>query len=949
MLVIEIGLGVVSVPPLFCYLKDIDYRGKISMLCEFLSVDPEINPDLARDAFASCCVPPAHYVPGHTHPTAAAHRSAATQCSKNIAANCGSDLYFIQMSKSDQRKGYKGSRQTWWAKDTNVENRCDEKKDDCMLAIVDTDYYMDMPYLLGGKPRPVLLYTAVPAEASAHDQETFTSFNEKGQLDTVVAGGGRYTHFLWDYATDCLIVRKKVCFITYRMTTYAVERKQISPHRQLILLAPIKVYDGIFSSWLAGKLIEGKTLKRFNPIVEARDGSKFIRFNVHKTTGTFVTTSRPGEALCSTLSLADDNAIAAVARLGTTNLMIPTTASWMPIVTSTDQNVARLQKRMATITTEYHRLAIPRKVPTVFPVEQAVRTYQFNPSTFDPEARSKLQAFMNPLVHGAFAGANTSANALQAIKGRIEALKKKEPNYNSIVDKFMDEFVNLVCGSAVLHPCDYESIAERQISAPQRVSLRKAVSTGIIWRRIVKSFIKGEAYADVKDGRIITTFDDLQKLMLAMFAQPAAAHMKQFEWYGPGKKPSEIAKRMVDICADADFMNISDYHRMDGTITGTLRELDRRVLLRLFPAYRAELNELLKATANNTGYLDEHRYDQGTAQGSGCSLTSFIQTLRAAFCSYCAYRHGKNEYGYMYEPVRAFEALGVHNGDDGADPGLSVSDHQWAASKLGLVLEASTVQRGEPGVNFLARYYSSEVWFGCPDSMCDIRRQLAKFHTTLRLPHNVTPEQKCVEKAMAYVATDGNTPVLGELCKQVLVLSSYRPQTPLGIGYWWGRFASSDQYPNNNDSGWMDVELTRLFPEFDREMFNQWLASASTIQEMLSPPLCAEPVPARPSAAVVVDDDIVVPATLPTPTPAAPVAATVPTANARTRNVERRRSDTNIRGRGRGQGRGRGRGRGANTRTQQQQPPTAAAETVTARRRTPPQGAPQYRPVNPRS
>lgn len=928
MLFIEISLGVVSVPPLFCYLKDIDYRGKISMFCEFLSADPAIMPDLARDAFANCCVPPPHLVAGHTHPTAAALRSAATTCSKAIAANCGTDLYFVQMSRSDQRKGYKGSRQTWWAKDTNVENRCDVKRDDDMLAIVDTDYYMDMPYVLGGKPRPVLLYTAVPAEASAHDQETFTSFNEKGQLDTIVAGGGRYTHYLWDYATDCLIVRKKLWFITYRLTTYAVERKQVSLHRQLILLAPIKVYDGVFTSWLAGRLIDGKNLERFDPVVDARDGSKFIRFTVHKDNGTFITTARPGEALCATLSLADDNAVAAVARMGTTNLMIPTTASWMPNEAGSDPDANRLQKRMATITTEFHRLAIPRKVPTVFPVKEGVRNYQFNPSNYNQEARSKVQPFMSPLVHGAFAGDVTSDNARQAIKGRIEALKKREPAHNPIIEKFMDEFVNLVCRGAELHPCDYESIAERQTSAPQRMSLRKAVSTGIVYRKIVKSFIKGEAYADVKDGRIITTFNDLQKLMLAMFALPASNHMKQFKWYGPGMKPSEIAARLVEICSDADFLNISDYHRMDGTIMAILRELDRRVLLRLFPAYRAELNELLKATANNTGFLDDLKYDQGTAQGSGCSLTSFVQTLRAAFCSYCAYRHQKSAYGYLHEPLSAFDKLGIHNGDDGADPELSVSDHMWAATKLGLVLEASVVQRGFPGVNFLARYYSSQVWFGCPDSMCDIKRQLAKFHTTLRLPHNVTPEQKCVEKAMAYVATDRNTPVLGEYCKQVLIMSQYRPQTPLGVGYWWGKFASSEQYPNENADGWMDVELERLFPQLDRMLFNNWLASAGTITLLLSPPLCAEPVPARPNAPAVVDGAIVEPET--NPSPPQPQAVPAPTP------ANRRGGTTGRRNGGR-----------ERNHTQQRQQPAAAAATA-ARGPRSQRGRPNRR-VNPRS
>lgn len=864
MLIIEICAGVVGIPSLLCYLKDIDYRGKISSLCEFLSDDPALMPDLTRDAFARCYVPSPYMVAGHSHPTAAAYRTSATSCAKTVASTCGSDLYFIQMSRSDQRKGYKGSRQTWWAKDTNVENRCDSKKDDDMLAIVDTDYFIDMPHLLSGKPRPVLLYTAVPSEAATQLEDTYTCFNEDGELETIVAGGGRYKHLLWDYAYDSLVAKRYFLGVLYRLTTYAVERKQVSPHRQLILLTPIKVYEWPVC-WIATWLIADQPLRRFNPIAVCNTGTflrpnkqKFVRFKIHKQEGTFVTTARPGEALCSTICLADDNAIAAVARMCTTNLMIPTTATWMPNPGS-DPVVNRIQKRAATITTEFHRHNTGFKEPFVFPVELGVRNYQFEPHNYVQDKRSKIEAFMTPLVHSAFCGDRVKANTKQAIKGRITDLKQSEPAHCPVILQFMEEFVGLVCGDAELHPCDYDEIANHQTSAPQRVSLRTAVTTGMVYRKIVKSFIKGEVQQNVKDERIITTFESCMKLMLAQFARPASEHMKQFDWYGPGKTPVEIAMRMTEICRDANELNVSDFERLDGTVTYFLRMLDTCVLLRLFKAYRAVLNDLLSKTSGNTAYLDDEKYEQGPQQGSGCSLTSFLQTVRTAFCSYCAYRNIKTEYGYVHTPLSAFNSLGIHNGDDGADPDLPIQNHSWAAKKLGLRLEASSIPRGQPGVSFLARYYSDEIWYGRADSMCDIKRQLSKFHTTVRLPSNVQPEQKLVEKAMAYVATDGNTPIIGELCKTVLQVSAYRPQTPLGVGYWWGRFEESTQYPNSNAGGWMDVELERLFPEFDRIVFNNWLATARSPTILLSPPLCAEPVRAKPKVPVVVDGEIVEP------------------------------------------------------------------------------------------
>jgi hypothetical protein len=144
--------------------------------------------------------------------------------------------------------------------------------------------------------------------------------------------------------------------------------------------------------------------------------------------------------------------------------------------------------------------------------------------------------------------------------------------------------------------------------------------------------------------------------------------------------------------------------------------------------------------------------------------------------------------------------------------------------------------------------------------MCDVKRQLSKFHTTIRLPDNVKAGQKLAEKAMSYVATDGNTPVIGELCQRVLVLSPEMPQKLHGIGNWWAKFEKSVQYPNTNVDGWMDVEFEHLLPTFDRVQFNNWLDGIKSAKELLSPPLCDEPKRPTPALVpVVVDEEIIPP------------------------------------------------------------------------------------------
>jgi hypothetical protein len=759
----------------------------------------------------------------------------------------GSRLYVVAMSKSDQRKGLDGSRSWFWAKDVNASNQNSKRSPNDLQYICDVDYYMDMPEFLAERSVPTLLYTTVPeAAASTGEDDTSFTFDNDGSLVTIITGGGTYKHHLWDYAQDsCLVSKTFLWFFKYKTIVYAIERKQVTKHRQLVLFSPIREF-GWLSGLLARSILDHKPLKRFNP-VQVHKSETFIRFNVVKPNGDLLcTTSRPNEFLCATVPIQDDNAVATVARLGTMQLMLPTTHSWIK------------DRHHAAVLTAYHRVANPCAAPYVFPVANAVRTYHYNTDTYHQDDRSKIQAFMSPLVHCAFAPVNNQASEEACVTGRITSLRKTEPKYNRFRDQCMDEFANFICRET-LHPVPFEDIYDKQKSANQRMSLAKAVVMGCHRPRVLKCFLKAEAYPQVKDPRNISTYNDADKLDMATYASALSDHLKKFNWYAPGMTPLTIANRVVEICEHAEFVNVSDYHRMDGTITYCLRKVDRAVVMRFFPNHRTHLNELLKTNVDNKGYLPHGTtFDQGPSHGSGCSATSVFQTLRAAFTAYLAFRKTRRADGSHYNPEAAFSALGLHCGDDGIDADLPSETHEAAAKSVGLSLDVVLIPRYERGVNFLSRYFSPEVWTGSPHSMCDITRQLAKLHVTTRLPNGYENSLKLIEKSLSFVATDRNTPVLGELCQRVLSVTDIRPSRSMGIGQWWSKFEQSVQYPNDNVDQWMDAEFNIRMPAFARSTFNTWLASANTVKELLLPPICTPFVAAAPTIVdVIVDDDVV--------------------------------------------------------------------------------------------
>jgi hypothetical protein len=304
--------------------------------------------------------------PGHTHANAAALRTGASDFVRNYASYMGSSVFSIGMSKSDQRKNIRGSRQWYWAKDVQAVNSLDTPRVTDTLYMCDVDYYVDIPNLLTEHFSPVVLYTVVPESAcSTAEDDTSFCFDADGNLHTTINGGGSYKHPLWDYGSDSLLTQSYWFFglLPWTTTSYAVERKQVGIHRQVVLLTPIRRFYGL-GAFLANLLLETKPLKRFQPIVVANDGTRFVRFKVQKMSGLYVTLARPGSYVCATVPASADDAVATISRLGKTSLMLPSAASWIK-----DDRAA------AAVLTEYHRVSSPCDSPYVFPIEQAVRSY----------------------------------------------------------------------------------------------------------------------------------------------------------------------------------------------------------------------------------------------------------------------------------------------------------------------------------------------------------------------------------------------------------------------------------------------------------------------------------------------------------------------------------------------------------------------------------------------
>jgi hypothetical protein len=814
-------------------------RQLISFLLEVHARQPEINPLVVRAQFGNIPCADLSAVQGHTHGKAAANRSTGSFQIDVLSRLLGRDAFFYQHSASDLRSGRKGSRSHFWIKDLNVPFGASEPGPDDLIAMIDVDQYVDMNYFMTKHFNPTLIYTFQPGTVCHSDGEYGFTFDAENKVRYLVDGGGDYGHLVWNYSGDSLKFTWKIFGLTMWTHVYQLERKQMDDHHQVLLLVPLAAFRGVWAL-VADIFLAGKSLERFSLV-----HGEYLRMT-KKTSGKLITyTGRVGAHSCASVPAAVDDEIASVMRTSKVGLSLP-----------------MVKKKMgedwsgAEILYEYHKLHTNPRVPQVtYHLDKYVRSYQWYDTDFEPEARPCIQSFMNALVPEAFAPSKCKSNDARAIKARVID-QRNVTHLTPHLMKVIEEFWDLTLGEEVgkLHPSDEEFLRAKQAKPSQQRILNCAEYLDADFR--VSAFSKSEAHTSVNDGRNISTVNGVTKRDYSLFMYAMSEVIKKQEWYAFGKTPEEVAKRVATICEGATSVTKSDASRMDGNWSEVARYFERRGMIKAFrPEYHDELNEQMDHIVNCVGSTAFGvSYLTLLSKLSGEPGTSTMNTALNACITFATFRAMRTPTGYLTK-IQAWLRMGIYGGDDGLTADIVAVVYVKIALKFGQKYVADPVKRGQLGIEFLARQFGPDVWWGEVDSCCKFLRTMSKFHTAVAMPSNITPAEKLFDKAYALYLTDKNTPIIGEFVSRVVELCKGQEFKNLNSA-WRVSFEADVQYPNVKRE-WMDALFEQELPDFDVNKFREWLPTANMEAMLKSPVFMLERAAKMKPGVAVVDGDIV--------------------------------------------------------------------------------------------
>jgi hypothetical protein len=804
------------------------WRSKLIALLSDCTKQCNISARTLRSMFSNIYMIKNRISTNHTHPLSAAVRTASSSSIELFCKMLGKEPYYLQLSPADIKKGRNGTRTYHWAKDLSVQVQTFAPKTSDIIVGIDVDMYLDVPNMLATTVAPYIFSTFQPTAVSGDCGEYSYTFFENDEVEYVVSGGAIYRHHVWNYSHDIIVCSARTWRgLGVRTVVYNVDRKQIGLNHQLIMLSPLKTFvSPLFDlSWL----VEGHVLDRLHVFDRG-----FLRLRVVTESGNQISTSRVGEHNSVTIPIVLDDALANIAEIGKTELTIA----------GVRQVVEGLDVSRAAVLVAYHRLRKSYSVDKVFPVKDSVKHYQFDPKMYDPEAKITMIPFMAPIIDECFAPVASFSNDEATILGRVIEVKASDDlEITELELKFMTEFVELLVGDKANTgvPLSIDDVYERQHRPSQRTILNKAVdSYEYTVNKPVDSFQKRESYQDVKDPRNISTIPGPQKLHYSRYMYAFSDNvLKHLPWYAFSKTPLEVAQRVTELCENALHVDNTDLSRMDGRVSKKLRVLESMYMQRWASASeKATLAELMATQVNQRGFTKfGKKYDTGYSRLSGSPETSCFNTVDNAYMAYSALRSTRTWGGEFMSPSESWKGLGIYGGDDGITADVSDESYVSACKAVGQVLDIVRTKRGERGVTFLSRYYSDEVWYGNPNSICDVRRQLAKIHVTHNLNPNVSPIEKLSEKMSGLFLTDRNTPIIGDLAKLTIDLNGMSPLIH-GISSYFSRFPYHQQFPNTC-GGWAVDYVKDMLPDFDYHLFNDWINKVRIGQaDLLKPPLC---------------------------------------------------------------------------------------------------------------
>lgn len=570
------------------------------------------NPATIRSLFnATPLVTPNRPWATHTHANSAVVRNSASAFADEFARLLGTRAYFMQRSAADERKGRAGSRDYYWSRDLSTAAEGFDPGERDLLVIIDTDMYIDVPAMLASDPRTYLISTFQPTCLARCDGKDYSfTFDENNEVLYRVGGGAEYRHQVWNYKND-ILVAESFGFFWDRRITYNVERKALDGDHQLVCLIPQS--DVCTPACLREALaLGGAHLQRFAPAV--RVGPEvYLRLDVMTKEGLKRHTGTPLRYHAVQTTAAQDDALAALARLSSISLQAAQVQSIIPNVHKDDAILLAL----------FHRAKAGPPSEVVFPISESVNRVQFEPESYDAGAAPLLVPYMNPFLPECYAPDRTIANEAQGVRGRVLEVRNAAKPLTETMLSYMDEYVSKIVPPAYAgkgHPVDLDEVYKRQSRPTQRKILSEAALLACEPERIAtaNSFMKAEAYGKITDPRLITNIRGIPKLRYStyMYAFTDMFHGDHNQWNTVGRTPAEIAARVVEICEGASRVTLTDFSRQDGRVNANARALERKAMLRFFDAqYHAEMLEMMATQKDRHVYTTcGVEYESGDAR-----------------------------------------------------------------------------------------------------------------------------------------------------------------------------------------------------------------------------------------------------------------------------------------------------------------------------------------------
>jgi hypothetical protein len=635
-----------------------------------------------------------------------------------------------------------------------VDYRDDPIKSDHCIIFVDVDYYADMNQWLQHW-KPIMMYTFVPTQLTYKGKEFSYHVDSDAMVSYTISGGATYEHPLWHYTGDTVSILDKYGAICI----FDVEQREIDgdPHHRLIWLLPKARIP--FVGWI------------INPYRRADGVSRLVVHNgeidyLWNRVTDIISVRGPGEYYSVELPRMVFDSIRA--RLANKDTPVRTSDIERMLGASGLEKEKVVYAPLLLRCWNFLKLEANQTATSGYATSFHALPKRGGSATEDGTDIGR--AISRPIVTQPAMFPTKGLNADRScIEGRVDKPRNtKNPGREYL--QYAREFVELVVPDNIAGrgtPLDAQQVAEKQNGKLQKARFRDVIQgMSTVVNNKLKAFIKTEAYAAANDPRNITTMSPELTINMSAYTIPMGEYFKGLQWYGIGKSPKKLIRRMREIAKDAGVHGIvpSDYSRFDGSVSKFLQDhVTLAICLRwLDENHRASFKYYHKEVFKKRAVTAEGcAYDAGSGTRSGSPLTSF-NTLKSSYISYCALRN------IGYNKQEAYAKLGINAGDDGATAnwgGIYRDALEKASGDLGLKCESGIIAQYQP-VPFLGRFFA-DPWT-CDETFQDPIRTITKIHLTSN--RGLTLEQAACNRAHGYLSTDSLTPLIGTYCRRVLEL-----------------------------------------------------------------------------------------------------------------------------------------------------------------------------------